>query len=127
MNNKNKLQWIYLTGFFLILLLPLLNIPPWFSPPDWGKTIVFRIILAVLSFLYISQILIRKEFTIKTSKVLWWLLGLLGIFGLATIFSENRLFSFFGNPYRAGGFLNFASYIIPCRQLKLPITVAIIH
>lgn len=112
MNNKNKLQWIYLTGFFLILLLPLLNIPPWFSPPDWGKTIVFRIILAVLSFLYISQILIRKEFTIKTSKVLWWLLGLLGIFGLATIFSENRLFSFFGNPYRAGGFLNFASYIV---------------
>jgi len=113
MNKINKLlHWVCLIGFFLILLLPLLNLPPWFSPPSWGKTILFRNIVAILLFLYIAQTLIKKEFIIKTSKVLWWLLGLLGIFGLATIFSMDKVFSFWGNPYRAGGFLNFAFYII---------------
>lgn len=112
MNKENKLLWIYLTGFFLILALPFLNIPPWFSPPDWGKTIIFKSILAILLFLFIAQTLVKERFAIKTSKVLWSLFGLLGIFGLATIFSMNPSFSFWGNPYRSGGFLNFASYIL---------------
>lgn len=112
MKKINKLLWIYLTGFFLILALPLLNLPPWFSPPSWGKTIIFRSILAIMLFLYIAQTFIRRKFVIKTSRVFYILLGLLGIFGLATIFSADRVFSFFGSPYRSGGFLNFASYII---------------
>jgi len=112
MNKENKLLWIYLTGFFLILALPLLNLPPWFSPPDWGKTIVFKSILAILLFLFIGQTLLKEKFVIKTSKTFYTLLGLLGIFGLATIFSMNPSFSFWGNPYRSGGFLNFASYIL---------------
>jgi len=109
---ENKLRWVYLFGFFLILALPLLNLPPWFSPPDWGKTIVFRIILAVLIFIFLWQIFSQKQFQIKTSLPLWLLVSLLGIFFLATIFSLDANFSFFGSPYRSGGFLNFAFYIV---------------
>ena len=125
METKNNYLWVYLTGFFLILVLPLLNLPPWFSPPDWGKTIIFKSIVAVLLFVFILQLLSKKsDNTYSTivpyllqrkSRVFWsfWLLvALLGIFFLATVFSLDVKFSFWGNPYRSGGFLNFASYII---------------
>ncbi len=109
---KNKFHYLYLIIISLIMTLPLLNLPPWFSPPDFGKTIIFRILLAIFLFLFISETLIKKELRIKTSKTLWMLLALLGITFLATLFSENIFFSLFGSPYRAGGFINFASYII---------------
>ncbi len=115
----SKLRWVYLIGFCLILALPLLNLPPWFSPPDWGKTIVFRIILSILIFLFIWQILSKPSdanLRIKcesTNKVaLYLLVALFGIFLLATIFSLDPHFSLWGSPYRSGGFLNFAFYII---------------
>ena len=38
---QNKFYWAYLVGIFIILALPLLIMPPWFFPPDWGKTIIF--------------------------------------------------------------------------------------
>jgi tetratricopeptide (TPR) repeat protein/O-antigen ligase len=101
-----------LLGFFLILALPLLNLPPWFSPPDWGKTIVFRIILSILIFVFIYEILSKKRLSIKTSLPLWLLITLLGTYSLATIFSLDRNFSLWGSPYRSGGFVNFAFYII---------------
>jgi len=114
---SNNLYWVYLIGFFLILALPLLNLPPWFSPPDWGKTIVFRIILSILIFIFLWQILSNGErFSVKFSQgtkiVLSLLLALFLVYLLATIFSLDRNFSLWGNPYRSGGFVNFAFYII---------------
>jgi len=113
---KSKFYFFYLIGFCLILALPLLNLPPTFSPPDWGKTIVFRIVLSILIFLFIWQVLIKREnfsFNFGQAKIgVYLLLALLGIFFLATVFSLDRNFSFWGNPYRSGGFLNFAFYII---------------
>lgn len=125
---QNKLYWVYLIGFFLILTLPLLNLPPWFSPPNLGKTIVFRIVLSALIFLFIYQLLFQKtddknstiaEFLHRVkdrkNKVFfpfWLLIALLGIYFLATIFSLDPYFSFWGSPLRSGGFLNFSFYII---------------
>ncbi len=119
-NNNLKFRWLYLVGFFIILALPLLNLQPWFSPPDWGKTIVFRIILSILILIFLREVLSKKQFAINpfeklrasTSLPFWLLLSLFGIFFLATIFSQNMHFSLWGNPYRSGGFVNFAFYII---------------
>jgi len=117
----SNLRRVYLIGFFLILALPLLNLPPWFSPPDWGKIIFFRIALSILIFFFVWQILyqknrlsvIQRRFQrVSASSVFWLLLSLFGIFLLATIFSLDRNFSLWGSPYRAGGFINFAFYII---------------
>lgn len=58
----NRLKQLFLKGFLLILALPLLNWPPWFSPPDWGKTIVFRIAMSILIFL-------RRKHLLKYAKV----------------------------------------------------------
>ena len=111
-NTENKYYWLYLVGFFLILALPILNLPPWFSPPDWGKTIIFRIILSILIFLFIWRSLSEKKLSIKTSLPFWILLALFGVFLLATIFSQDPVYSLLGDPHRAGGFLNFGFYII---------------
>lgn len=112
-----KLNSLYLAGFFVILALPLLNLPPWFSPAQWGGVIIFRIVLTVLIFLFIWQNLFKREFfSPKFSRdvkvIIFLLLALLGIFLLATIFSLDPRFSFWGSPVRAGGFLNFIFYII---------------
>jgi O-antigen ligase len=125
---KDKFYWIYLVGFFAILSLPLLNLPPWFAPPDWGKTVVFRIILSVLIFIFFYQVLFEKnqlhKFLIisfwhkvknRKNKIFWpfWLLiALLGIYSLATLFSSDIRFSLWGSPYRGGGFVNFAFYVL---------------
>ena len=126
---NDKTYKIYIIGFFLILALPILNALPWFSnwlsPPDWGKTIIFRVVVSILIFLLLYEIFFssprRKNPTIveflqqrKDKKFLsfWLLIALLIVFLLATLFSENPSYSFFGDPHRAGGSLNFSFYII---------------
>jgi O-antigen ligase len=119
-SQKNQPSRLFLIGVFLILALPLLNVPPWFSPPDWGKTIIFRIINSILIFLFVYQFLSRpkniflandkKE--ISHSLAFRALIALFAIFLLATLFSVDINFSLWGNPYRSGGFVNFAFYII---------------
>lgn len=117
----NRLKYVFLIGFCLIVALPLLSLQPWFSPPDWGKTIVFRIILSILIFLSLWQIFSNKNQEVKEKisfllsrkdTVFWLLASLLGIYFLATIFSLDPNFSLWGSPYRSGGFVNFAFYII---------------
>ena len=115
-NPPFKFYQLYLTGIFLILTLPLLSAPPLFHPAPWGKSIVFRITFSILLFLFIYEILFLKNpaffATIKEIKrqnplffPFWLLIALFTIFLLATIFSLNPHFSFWGSPYRGGGFL----------------------
>ena len=134
--NNNKFRWLYKAGFFIILALPILvipsffKIPPYFFPPDWGKTIIFRSILAIMLFLCLSRFLTgRNEFdwsrlqgnrgssaesgqSFKKNKTIWAMAGLLFIFLLASIFSVDPLFSFWGSPYRGGGLVTFAFYFV---------------
>jgi hypothetical protein len=112
-NNKfmNKLRWVYLTGFGIILALPILTLPPWFFPPDWGKTIIFRSIMAIMLFLFLAKNLAKSDFTkFKRNPIIWALGALFTTFLLATIFSVDPNFSLWGSPYRGGGFVTFAFY-----------------
>lgn len=122
---QNRLYWFYLVGFFLILFTPVISLPPWFSPPDWGKTVYFRIIFSVIFFVFICQLLYRrkeevfsvdlKSITNRKSSIFipfWLLVFLLGVYFLATVFSLDIRYSLLGNPYRAGGFINFAFFIL---------------
>lgn len=120
---ESKISWFYFLGFCLVLTLPLLNLPPWFSPPNWGKTIVFRLILSILLFFSLwlvlfnettAQVFRQKLKEIKNQWSFRLLLALLGVYFLATIFSQDISFSFWGSPYRGGGFLNFSLYVFFC-------------
>ena len=121
--NSNWLKYVFLIGFCLIVALPLLSSQPYFSPPDWSKTIVFRIILSLLIFLFLCQFILSKSknqeileklsFLFSKKNIIFWLLvSFLTINLLATIFSPDPNFSFWGNPYRSGGFLNLSFYAI---------------
>ncbi len=114
MENNKLFQKAFLVGSLVILALPLLNLPPWFSPPDWGKTMAFRMIFSVLFFLFIWNIkhISLPSLKKKESLALVLLLLLTGIFLLSTLFSFDRNFSMWGNPARGGGFVNFASLIL---------------
>lgn len=118
-SSKNNLYPIYLIGFFLIMVQIINVMPPWFTPTDWGKIIIFRITLAILIFLFLFQILFKKicfpdiKEKIKSVSLLFWLLiSLFGIYLLSTIFSVDPHFSLLGDPNRNGGFINFTFYII---------------
>lgn len=114
MENNKILKTIFLWGSFVILVLPLLNLPPWLSPPDWGKTIVFRIIFSALLFVLAINIkhIPLPSLKKKESIALVLLVSLMGIFFLATLFSFDRNFSLWGTPSRSGGFVNFAFIIL---------------
>ncbi len=102
-------------GIYIILALPLFTFSPWMYPADFPKTLIFRSILAIMVFAYL---LLQKKptpdvwATLKSSKIVWALIGLLGIFFLASIFSVDSYFSFWGSPWRGGGFVTFAFYFI---------------
>lgn len=116
---KNKFHWLYLAGLSIILFLPILTIPPYFSPADWGKSIIFRSIMAIMLFLFLWQIIYKKSTILLpdlknyTSKsIMYALAGLFLVFALATIFSVDPYFSLWGNPIRSGGFITFSFYFI---------------
>jgi O-antigen ligase len=115
----STLKWLPLTGFILILALPLLSIPPWFSPPSWGKVILFRILVSVLLFFAAWFILRERRFpslsSLKQSPAFWpiaLLLSFTGTLLLSTLFSLEPFFSFWGTPSRSWGTLNFSFYVL---------------
>lgn len=119
---NNALSQILFWGIVVILLLPLLNIPPWFSPPDWGKSMAFRILFSLSIFLALWILLLQRERANVASEIMtrWkgarlviWLLLLLFLwFFTASVLSSDPSFAFWGNPSRGGGFINFASLIL---------------
>jgi len=110
-----------LTFFALVLaaFVPLVNIQPWFAPAPWGQTVLLRLLVPFLAALFLIRFLSVPEFAqeaITRVKAVKWALSsfalFLGIYLLATVFSQDPHFSFWGNPDRAWGALNYALYVI---------------
>lgn len=124
--DKIKIYNIFLVGIFVILALPILELPPWFFPPSFAKTIVFRTLLAVLIFLIIWSAFYKKG-EILQRKINWKsplfsiFLSLGGVYLLATFFSIDPNFSFWGSPLRAEGALNFLFFIFFAILISLTI------
>ncbi|MDO8633623.1 MAG: O-antigen ligase family protein [Candidatus Wildermuthbacteria bacterium] len=120
MKSNVLIERIFAALCLLILILPLVNLPPWFSPPEWGKSMAFRVlfslVLILLSFLMLGQnrvqLLERVKQGFSASKPgLLILGGLFLVFLLASLFSLDLNFSLWGNPVRAGGSITFLSLI----------------
>jgi len=116
-------------GFFIILALPLLNIPPWFTPASYTQAIVFRSLLAILAFIYLVKNGINFQKIKETlnprldsarqarSKIFLPLVFLLAYFFtvfISTLFSLDVSNSLWGTPQRGAGFVNFAFLVIFC-------------
>jgi len=118
--SKNKLYRNFIIGFFIILFLPFVNLQPWLSPTDWGKTIILRIVISILIFLFIKEILYRKEDSLinrsvpsgSTGLIFWLLIIFSGMVLISSALSPDPHYSFLASPQRSGGSLNFILYII---------------
>jgi O-antigen ligase/tetratricopeptide (TPR) repeat protein len=121
-----KYYKFFLYGILAVLILPVINIQPWVSPPAWGKTILFRIVFSILLCIFIRQAIIKRKSTnlfdffkkVLLDKknalfwIFWLIISFIFIILLSTIFSQDPAFSFWGSPQRAGGSLNLISYIL---------------
>jgi len=112
---------IYVLGFALIMALPLVSVQPLFHPPSFAKAIVFRTILCLMLFVFlIDMFFVRKKelfakiehFKQKSPFLFYSFALLFAAFLVSTIFSVDVYFSFWGTPYRGGGFLNILFYFI---------------
>lgn len=102
----SRISKAYKIGLFAILILPLFTLPPWFFPPDFGKSIIFRSITAIILLLVSYQLLYGKMKilpNIRKNKLVWALLLFNFVLFLASIFSVDPYFSFLASPYRGGG------------------------
>ncbi len=106
---------VYLAGFAIILALPILTLQPWFFPPDWGKAVILRAIVAGLLGLLAYQWLYRpatlRPPSLKKNTVFWLITALFLAFLAATLFSVDMRFSLWGSPTRGGGFVNLCAYM----------------
>lgn len=116
--NQNKIAQIYFYLFAAILALPLIVFPPFVTSPDWDKTIIFRCLLSVTLAIFLWQAYKNRAFPEIKQKIkslgaaFWALTAVFGIFLFSTLFSQDISFSFWGSPYRAGGFLTFSFYLL---------------
>ncbi len=123
---SNNFYWLYIAGFFIILALPALNVPPWFTPSAYTQAIVFRSLLAVLGFIYLvkektlrhgsGQVNFKEVFNPHT-KTFLPLISLLAYFFavfISTLFSLDVSRSLWGTPERGAGFINFSFFILFC-------------
>jgi len=116
MSKSNKL---YLTGFFIILFLPLLAVFPWFFPPEWGKAMAFRIVFSLIILLFLWQIISDKSFFsdikqkyIANKKAIWLIFSILLLAIVSTLLSQDIIFSLWSSPHRSGGLINFIFCIL---------------
>ncbi|OHA66512.1 MAG: hypothetical protein A2672_00235 [Candidatus Wildermuthbacteria bacterium RIFCSPHIGHO2_01_FULL_49_22b] len=108
--------WTFFWGFIAILLLPLLNIPPLFSPPAWGQTVAFRLLFGLLVLGFLWQLTKTRNLSFLVphgpARVPWTLLYALGVVLLiAAVFSLDPKNSFWSDPSRAWGIVNYLFYI----------------
>jgi tetratricopeptide (TPR) repeat protein len=121
-NLQENIHFIYKLSVVLIILLVLVNMPPLFSPPAFGKAIPFRIIFALTLFYFTYDFLFKKNSLVykrvfekikaKKDFSFYTPLILLLVLFITLFFSVDINFSIFGSPPRGGGFLNFGLLII---------------
>ena len=116
--SKNISNWLF-GSIGLLLFLPIVIFPPNFQPSDWSRTMLFRIVLTILVSYIFYRFFYKKNLSLtlpKWDKLTYAPLLILGAFFvnliIATIFSEDILFSIFGSPARSGGVLNLLFFFI---------------
>lgn len=102
------LKYISLGCLFLILVVPLIvangqSFPNLFFPYITGKNIVFRLLVEILSFSWITLAVFDPSYRPKKSWILWAIGIFIFAIGVSDIFGENPFKSFFSNFERMEG------------------------
>lgn len=105
--------------FLLVAFIPLVNLPPWFAHAPWGQAVLVRMLVPLLGVLFLARLFYEPDFLqralqrLKAARVILFSFGLfLGVYAIALVFSADPHFSFWGDPDRAWGALNYILYVV---------------
>jgi len=101
------LRWVVLAGLFIIPFIPLLVTTSTYFPFITGKNFAFRVIVEIILAAWIILALRDKNYRPKKSFLLYAVLALMAVTGIATIFGENPYRSFWSNYERMSGYFSF--------------------
>jgi tetratricopeptide (TPR) repeat protein len=102
------LRWLtYATA-----LVPLVVFSQFISPFHFGKVIVFRSIVQLMTALYVLLIWRDRSYLPKRSPILWAFVVFTAVFTLTSITGVAWLQSFWGTLERMGGLFTFWHYLV---------------
>ncbi len=105
MKTDKILRYATLTGIFLIPFIPLIVSSSLFFPFITGKNFSFRVIVEIITGLWLILALRDSAYRPKKSLILWAIAIFVFIIGLADIFSANPYKSFWSNFERMEGWV----------------------
>lgn len=108
MNKSLKIiKYLILTGIFLTPFLALIVSSSMFFPFITGKNFIFRILVEVITALWLTLVLFDKRYRPKNSLIFLAVISFVGIIFLSAIFGENFYRSFWSNYERMEGVITY--------------------
>ncbi|NQV88644.1 MAG: O-antigen ligase family protein [Parcubacteria group bacterium] len=105
MKTNDSLRYSILSGLFLTPFISFVVLNDFFFPFITGKAFVFRIIIEIITLLWLLLILRDKSYAPKFSWIFIAVATFLGVMTLADIFSINPFKSFWSNFERMEGLI----------------------
>src|SRR3989338_3144968 len=105
MKTNDSLRYGILSGLFLTPFISFIVLNDFFFPFITGKAFVFRIIIEIITLLWLLLILRDKSYAPKFSWIFIAVVTFLGVMTLADIFSVNPFKSFWSNFERMEGLI----------------------
>lgn len=99
-------------GIFLVMASPLIVSSSLFFPFITGKNFFFRIIVEIISVLWIILLLRDARYLPRKSSILLAATSFVGIVFVADVFSENPIKSFWSNFERMEGFVSLIHFFL---------------
>ena len=115
MNISNTYVKILRWGIFVSLFIPLIIFSQYLSPFHFGKIVVFRSLVEIITVFYILLILVNKNYRPKWTFLLTSISIFTGLYVFSGIIGVNFFRSFWGSLERMGGifsFLHFWAYFV---------------
>lgn len=105
MNLEDILKKLTVVGIFIVPFVPLFLSYSLIFPFITGKAFLFRIIVGIVFILWISLILLKKEYLPKKSWITFSVLGFLAALTLGAVFGVNPYKSFWSTFERMEGLI----------------------
>ncbi len=99
-------------GIYAAAFIPLVIFSQFISPFHFGKVVIFRSIIEILTVFYLFLIIKNREFIPKSNIIITVFSLFTFIFGVSTAISINPYLSFWGSLERMGGFWSFLHYLV---------------
>lgn len=99
-------------GLLLSAITPLVIVRLFWSPTNFGKVILFRVILELITPFWLYLLATDKKYRFKITPLAWAILAYAGIYLIAGFFGLSPARSFWGGWERMGGSFNLLHYVL---------------